>query len=61
MINPNQLIVCASCTVLDAPIMDRVMEIPLKSTPITSTSKEVRKESSKVDCTETRVIYVNKS
>ena len=40
----------ASCTVLDAPIMDRVTDTPLKSTPTTSTSKEVRKESSKAYC-----------
>ena len=40
----------ASHTVLDAPIMDRVMDTLLNSTPTTSTSKEVRKESSKVYC-----------
>ena len=37
-------------TVLDASIMDRVMDTQLKSTPTTYTSKEVSKESSKVYC-----------
>ena len=35
----------AAHTVLDVPIMDRVMDTLLKSIPTTSTSKEVRKES----------------
>ena len=40
MINLNQLICLAARTVLEAPIMDRVMDTPMKSTPTTSTSKE---------------------
>ena len=40
----------ASCIVHDAPIMDRVTETPVKSTPTVSTSKEVMKQSSKGDC-----------